>query len=513
MTNGMLPLASDMAVLICGAGAAGLTLAIELARRGVPFRLIDRLAEPFPGSRGKGLQPRTLEVFDDLGVVDRIFAAGGPYPLQRMHRSDGGFTDRPLFADPPATPSEPYATPLMLPQFMTEAILRERLLELGHRPAFGHALVGFDQDDHGVTAQIAGPRGEEILRVRYLVGADGGRSFVRKAIGVDFPGETLGVHALVADVLLTGLSRDAWHRFNDADPAGQLMICPLAGTDMFQIQAPVPPDRATDLSPEGLTALIAGRSGRTDIHVHSVSWASDYSMSARLADRYRVGRVFLTGDAAHVHPPTGGQGLNTSVQDAYNLGWKLAAAIGSAPQALLDTYEEERRPIAAGMLGLSTRLLDDAKKGEIRRDRETRQLDIGYRDSSLSLQRPGREQRREQGLAAGDRAPDATLRGRAGQAMRLFDLFRGTHWTLLGYDVARACLAPRPGLRICVIGPGSECTDPAAQFRQAYGSEAGDWFLIRPDGYIAAIVGTANRAALEPCLAAVGLGPGSRGDA
>src|SRR5437763_3242540 len=339
-------------VLICGAGAAGLTLAIELGRRGVAFALIDGAAEPFHGSRGKGIQPRSLEVFEDLGVVDRLVAAGGPYPPQRVHRPDGSFEDSPFQEIGEPTPREPYRIPLMLPQSMTEAILRERLAELGHRPRYGEALEGFTQDADGVTATVAGAA----LRVRYLVGADGGRSTVRQALGIGFPGETLGVRALVADLLLDGLSRDAWHRWNDGTPQS-MSLCPLMGTDQFQLQARVPGDGEVDLSAAGVEAMIAERTRRRDLRVHAVAWASAYSMNARLADRFQVERVLLVGDAAHTHPPTGGQGLNTSVQDSYNLGWKVAAVLGGARQMLLATYEEERRPVAAGMLGLATKLL------------------------------------------------------------------------------------------------------------------------------------------------------------
>src|SRR5690606_37529769 len=186
-------------------------------------------------------------------------------------------------------------------------------------------------------------------------------------------------------------------------------ICPLAGTDLFQIQDPIPLDGQADLSAEGLTALVFERTGRADLVVRSVSWASDYRMHARLADRYRVGRVFLVGDAAHAHPPTGGQGLNTSVQDAYNLGWKLAATLNGAREDLLDSYEAERRPVAQTMLGLSNRLLDAQKQSGMRREREVHQLDIGYRDSPLAKELPTRKG----GIRAGDRAPDAPFRGAA----------------------------------------------------------------------------------------------------
>jgi hypothetical protein len=349
---------------------------------------------------------------------------------------------------------------------------------------------------------VTGKRGEETIRVRWLVGADGGRSFVRHALGVGFPGKTLGVRAIVADVTLTGLSRDVWHRFAEGDMARQIGLCPLAGTDLFQIQGPVPPEGDIDLSTDGLTALVADRTGRDDIRIQSVLWASAFSMNARLADRYRVGRVFLVGDAAHIHPPTGGQGLNTSVQDAYNLGWKLAAVAAGAPDTLLDSYEEERRPIAAAMLGLATKLLDALKRGEMRRGREVHQLDIGYPDSPLALEKP----ERSGGLLAGDRAPDAPIRGAAGQSKRLFNLFQGPHWTLLGYDVARDRVPPRAGLHIHTIGAHGDIVDEAGHVHDAYALESGDWVLVRPDGYVGAIVSSAEVAALEAYLQFVGLG-------
>lgn len=497
MNNG-----SAVDVLICGAGAAGLTLAIELARRGMSLRLIEKMDSPFHGSRGKGIQPRTQEIFEDLGIIDRLMATGGVYPPLRKYSSDGSYTESDVIESEPPTPAEPYHHALMVPQFLTESVMRERLLELGHRPVYGCELMGLEQDDQGVTARLATKNGEEVVRARYLVGADGGRSFVRQTLEIGFPGKTLGVRALVADVKLTGLARDAWHQFNEGSMAQQLAICPLNGTDLFQIQAPVALEGDVDLSAAGLTTLVAARSGRSDIQVQSVSWASAYTMSARLADQYRMGRVFLVGDAAHVHPPTGGQGLNTSVQDAYNLGWKLAAVIGGVPEALLDSYEEERRPIAASMLGLASKLLDAAKHGDMRRGREVRQLDLGYRESSLALPSP----QRVDGLLTGDRTPDAPLRGAAGQPLRLFELLRGTHWTLLGYNCERHLVPARPGLRIHIIGEKGDIIDDAGDFHEAYTLASGDWVLVRPDGYVAAIVASSDLDSLEHYLKLQGLG-------
>jgi hypothetical protein len=224
-------------------------------------------------------------------------------------------------------------------------------------------------------------------------------------------------------------------------------------------------------------------------------------MNARLADRYRERRVFLIGDAAHIHPPTGGQGLNTSVQDAYNLGWKLAAVLDGANEALLDSYEEERRPIAADMLGLSTKLLDAMKRGELKRGREVQQLVIGYRGSSLAMAAP----ERSAPLLPGDRAPDAPIRRATGHATRVFELLKGTHWTLIGYDVERNCVAPRPGLRIHTFGERGDVIDAEGHFRDAYALQSGDWVLVRPDGYVGAIVATRQLPALESFLQTVGL--------
>lgn len=493
---------SSTDVVICGAGAAGLTLAIDLARRGISFHLIEKAQAPFGGSRGKGIQPRTLEIFEDLGFVDRIAAVGGRYPNQRTYRPDGTHTDEPMFTDAKPAPDEPYYVPLMVMQGRTEQVMRERLTELGHQPHYGCALTGFDQDAEGVTANVIDQRGEYTIRARYLVGADGGRSFVRHALGTGFPGKTLGARAVVADLRLSGLDRTIWHRFNEGDMARQLALCPLAGTDLFQLQAPISAEGEPDLSVAGLQAFITARApDGFDIAVHDVSWASAYTMNARLADSYHTGSIFLMGDAAHIHPPTGGQGLNTSVQDAYNLGWKLAAVLAGAPDALLKTYEEERRPIAAAMLGLSTGLLEAAKRGDMRRGREVQQLDLAYPTSSLAFEAP----ERHRGILAGDRAPDAPLTGAAGQVVRVFDLLKGPHWTLIGYMADPATQAPRPGLHIHHVGPRGNLIDTHVHFRKAYGIEERAWVLVRPDGYIGAIVAADHLGELDGYFDQIGL--------
>ncbi|MCK1820896.1 FAD-dependent monooxygenase [Streptomyces sp. XM83C] len=449
-------------VVIVGAGPTGLALGVDLARRGVDALVVERGEALFPGSRGKGLQPRTMEVFDDLGILDEVLASGGTYPVGMIWKDGRRMGEHQMFDAEEAQQAQeesglPYTGPWMLPQWRTQEILRERLEELGGRIVFGREVTGVEQDAEGVTVLCAD--GSE-LRARYAVAADGGRSVLRRALGVAMSGETVDPKpALVADVRIAGLDRDNWHLFPPATEGGDLLaLCPLAGTDDFQLMANFAEGTEVDVSADGVRKVIAARTHIAADDVTDVLWASDFQPRMALADRFRVGRVFLAGDAAHVHSPAGGQGLNTSIQDAYNLGWKLGAVLrGGAPETLLDTYEEERRPIAADVLSLST----GVHRGEVRRGKDTTgQLGLNYRESSLAA-----ETRQEPGaVRAGDRAPDAVVDG-----VRLFDVFRGPHWTLLAPEGTSGLPRRLPdGVR---RGPV-----PAS-----YGSGL---FLVRPDGYV-----------------------------
>jgi 2-polyprenyl-6-methoxyphenol hydroxylase-like FAD-dependent oxidoreductase len=416
---------NNATVLIVGAGPTGLTLGLDLARRGISFRLIDALAAPFEGSRGKGIQPRTLEIFEDLGVIEPVLAAGALYPKMRVHIGPFSVRAGSLGSSRPPTGNVPYPNLWMVPQARTEMILRERLRALGGEVEFGKALVSFSQDDSGVHATLSSG---ETLCADFLVGADGGRSTVRKTLGLRLSGEEVGEKSmLVADVEIEGLDRDDWHLW-PVFTGGLIGLCPLPGTSLFQLTA-----RAKTVAGR-IEAAVRRVTGH---RVERVAWSSIYQPAVRMVDRYRVGRVFLAGDAAHMHPPAGGQGLNTGVQDAYNLGWKLAHVARGGPDHLLDTYETERLPIASAMLGLSKRL---HQTRSIKRGDATNQLDLHYRSSTLST-----------GVALGslhpgDRMPDARLE----DGSRLFDRLRGPHATRL------------------TLPDGSE-------------------ILIRPDGYIAQI--------------------------
>ncbi len=485
-------------VLVAGAGPAGLVLACDLARRGVAFRIVEMSPAPpdhRSGSRGKGIQPRTLEVYDDLGVIDAVHAAGGPYapamawdgpkPLgpAKFHRIER--------REP--TADVPYPSMWMLPQPRALDILRARLADLGHRVEFGVMLADFSQDADGVAATLQHLNGRtETLRVRYLAGCDGARGVVRAASGIAFASETIDPHPMItADVVIPELEPTHWHMWDQAK-GGALWLGPLAQMkDTFQLYAKFE-DAEPDLSLEALRELVRVRTGRQELNVREVLFVSHFGSRSGLARHFRIGRVFLVGDAAHVHPPAGGQGMNTSVQDAYNLGWKLGHVIRhGAPDALLDSYQAERLPVAAGLLEFVVQMhrdwLGKAKDKEEPRKGEHMQLSLNYRGGPLSVdERPALG---EGVTRAGDRAPDARLTNAAGEVVRLFDILRGPQFTLLAVgDVALPAFGAQYGNALRaqrVVGrhagaPGA-LLDGEGHVYRTYGEGL---ILVRPDGYL-----------------------------
>jgi 2-polyprenyl-6-methoxyphenol hydroxylase-like FAD-dependent oxidoreductase len=413
----------------------------------------------------------------------------------------------------PVTPDVPYPNLWMLPQWQTAGILHARLASLGGRVEFGSELESFRQDPGGVTAILR--RGDSARQVRadYLVGADGGHSAVRRILGVGFAGQTRDhQRTIVADVHADGVSRDFWHVWTAADDQNgyQLGLCPLPGTAAFQLTAPIAAgDDAPELTLRALQRLAdeaAGPEALGHPDARPVERAPGHAREGQLPG---PGRAFLAGDAAHVHSPAGGQGLNTSIQDAYNLGWKLAAVLRGAPAALLDSYEAERLPVAADVLGISTRPHDKAADGEAdahqRDDPELRQLSVGYRDGPLS-----QECRAAPGVVrAGDRAPDAP--GSVdGDTARLFGLLHGGQTTLLAFGPAGAAIATalvteRPGAPVRAVSvervqnqPAvapevtarstgtARFTNTAGEAHRSYGisAEQDVLLIVRPDGYI-----------------------------
>jgi 2-polyprenyl-6-methoxyphenol hydroxylase-like FAD-dependent oxidoreductase len=455
-------------VLIVGAGPTGLTLACDLARQRVAYRIVEQAGQPAAGSRGFTLKPHTLTAFDDLGIAERITAEAGIEQRVRFHLGPHRLFDLDQRVAP-ATTTHPYPNPLALPQWRTEAILRERLAELGGKVEFGLPVTSLNTAANGVAATL---NGDETVQARYLVGADGGRSTVRRALGIGFTGRTdEDARAMVADVHIDGL--DPAHGVHLwLTPDGHLVAArPIDHTGMWQVVASLPPGADGDLPT--LQHALTTRTGRTDVRVTDAEWLSVWRYNLRMAQRYRIGPVLLAGDAAHVHSPFGGHGMNTGIQDAYNLGWKLGLVLrGAASEALLDTYEAERMPVARAILADSDRRMSSVLARRIvrpllgplmkaffaRQQRRTRNDHPVYPPGPLV------------GDGGGHPAPD----GRTPTGARLFDLFRGAHFTVL---------APGP-----VPGPSLDL-DLVRVHRLA---SARAYTVVRPDGYLALVAPNPN---------------------
>jgi 2-polyprenyl-6-methoxyphenol hydroxylase-like FAD-dependent oxidoreductase len=471
---------TDTEVLVVGAGPTGLTLACDLVQRGVDTRIVERSAQPSRGSRGFTLKPHSLDVLAGIGAVDRVLAGGTLEHKLRFHLGTQRLFD---LDTPPSTDAErPYPDPLGIPQYRTEEALRARLAELGGAVEFGRGLESMTSDDDGVTAVLTGG---ETVRARYLVGADGGRSTVRKLAGIGFPGTNPDGRALIADVELTGLDRSAGvHMW--VGPKGVVAARPIPHDDVWQVVVSHPPE-GVEPSVEVVQERLVAVTGRADVRVAGPRWMSVWRYNLRMADRHRAGRVFLAGDAAHVHSPFGGHGMNTGIQDAANLGWKLAMVLaGAAGDALLDTYEVERAPVARAILADSDSQMSAAvqpprllrpllgpvlRAGFARRQRRTRDDHPTYRTGPLTVDRSTRRSR----VRAGDLAPDTPVH-LGGRWVGLHELVRG----------------PRP--TVLLFGPGSVehdrvievggTADPTGTLRRAFHATPETAVVVRPDGYV-----------------------------
>ncbi|MFJ3788554.1 FAD-dependent monooxygenase [Kitasatospora sp. NPDC090091] len=497
-------------VVIVGAGPTGLTLACALARQGVAVRIIERAAEFHTGSRGKTLNLRSLEILADLALGERLAAVGRTHLPFRKYFDGEYVNETEPFAGARPTATVPYAASLWLPQTRVERLLRERLDEYGVKVELATELVEFRQDGGGVEVRLAdGGR----IAAEYLVACDGGRSTVRKLLGIPFVGDGDPEPMMVCgDVEVEGLEADAWHQW--FGPQGAFMLCPLPGTRRWQLQAGPETDgegRAVAPSLESFQRLAALHTGSEDLRLTNATWLSTWRVNVRMAERYREGRVFLAGDCAHVRPTAGGLGMNTGIQDAWNLAWKLGYVVrGLAAPALLDTYQEERLPIAAWTLdvtsaGLAAVVAAAGTPGvgvEAGRVGDVTGLALGYRwsrlaggggtdgDRAAGLGAAGPDVRRvaidhtdDGGLRAGDRAPDSPCPGPEGSPARLFEHFAGDHFTLLGLGPsARPSLTALPDH----VRP-VPLDDADGAIRAAYGVTGDALVLVRPDNHIALI--------------------------
>lgn len=548
-------------VLIVGAGPTGLACAMSLARAHTNVRLIDRAPQPAAHSRAIGIQARTLELFEQHRVVEPFLAAGHRLRAANLY-SNGNRLAR-LDFDPLQT-RYPYL--LCLDQSVTERLLAEHLATLGVKIERGVELVGLRQNESEVEARLSHADGrEEICRAAYVVGADGAHSTVRHLLGLSFAGKTFEQTFVLADLQAdSDLSGDEFHLFASGD--GLAAIIPMGedrhrfiadnASAMGDVQAPHEADARPETAPAPagageharpngedpspsieLCRTIATRRVHHPLTLSTLTWSSYFHLNSRMVERLRTKRVFLAGDAAHVHSPAGAQGMNTGIQEAFNLGWKLARCMaGQAGEPLLDSYQGERHPIERDVLRQTAFVtqLAEAERGPLKLLRErvmpvlaafgplrdaarlmVSELAIQYRRSPLTLERV-----LDGGPRAGERAPDALVHvvdgplGRAPGTGRLYDLHDPGLFSLfvlvempggveamldktgtlaappVGPDpefdrLATAIEAALPGaVRIWRVTDAREADAPSLM--HAYGRTRPAFYLVRPDGYICA---------------------------
>lgn len=509
-------------VLIVGAGPTGLVLATELARRGVACRLIDKRLERSTRSKALAVHARTLELLDLLGLADAFvrrgytspgfsLSANARQPLKTtLHHLDSAF---------------PFV--LILPQVETETLLEANLKGLGVPLERGRELVGFEYRDT-VRAHIKNHDGAAVqLEARYLVGADGANSLVRETLGLPFEGSKYVWTAFLGDVtmdphVVTGGTEQY------ANERGLALVLPLADgsvrlitIDLAYQGGPARRDLSVAELQESARAIM-----ERPVTLRNPRGLARWGSELRQVPRYRVGPVFLAGDAAHTHSPAGGQGMNTGMQDAFNLGWKLAQVVGGAPEVLLDSYHAERHPVGRRALHTSDLILRSllVRPKPLRRVRDlvfklALPLPPVQRKLSDSLSGVGVRYAAppDAGALAGTRVPDIELRDANFRSVRLYKLLRAPCYALMVYTTPERvnsaaltrllALAARGGVAARVVldaGLPAQhelsadvLTDYKGEFKRKLAAQPGEVFLLRPDAYIAFRADSLNREAVE----------------
>jgi 2-polyprenyl-6-methoxyphenol hydroxylase-like FAD-dependent oxidoreductase len=501
--------------LVIGAGPVGLTMACELARHGVRCRIIDQAPERSQNSKALGIFPRTLEVFDAMGIADRFLASGLRLRGLSLHHG----AER-LAAIDLTSVASPFPFLLSLAQSETERFLTERLATFGIEVEREVALTTLEQTSAAVHATLRHADARlEVVETPWLIGCDGAHSTTRHALGMEFEGAPYDESFILADVRVeTALDRQHLQLFLGLD--GIFGLIPF-GDGRWRIVANIPPDSRAqnlpDLTLEEVQRLTNER-GPADARLSDPVWMSRFHISHRKVRDFRKLRVFLVGDAAHIHSPAGGQGMNTGIQDAFNLAWKMALVLrGRAPAQLLGSYQLEREPVARAVLNLTDRITRMATVrnsfaqsvrdfvlpvvGRLNLLEEKIadrlcELDLNYRQSPIV------EQRGKGSPRAGDRAPDAELRDEEGKARRIFELLREPRHVLLLFLGANEAAAaqtqalssalgglPNESLDIYRIARGqtgqeAELRDLSGLAHAAYGLTNGGIALVRPDGYL-----------------------------
>jgi 3-(3-hydroxy-phenyl)propionate hydroxylase len=471
---------SGAPVIIAGAGPTGLTLATELRRGGADVLLLERRPNRgVDGSRAAGMQPRTIEMLDQRGIADRFLAAGPPSDLANFAG---------IRLDYSTLPNRfPYTINIM--QAETEQVLEDIATELGVLVRWSTEVTGVRHVGDGVEVAVEGPAGAETISGSYLVGCDGGRSTVRKLMGVGFPGTDPTMMSLIGDVelaeppqrplfldrrqsgLITAIQfRPGWYR--------------IVTTERERIVGPNEPVTIEELRASAVR--VAG----TDFGMHSPRWLSHFNDATRQVEHYRMGRILLAGDAAHIHAPAGGQGMNMGMQDAFNLGWKLSAVVnGDAPEQLLDTYHDERHTAGADTLNLIRAQMGLMGVGEpisqlrqvVRRLIDLPEVNgyLGATLSGLAIRYPVGEGH----PLLGRRVPDVSIRS-GGTTSRIYNLLHPAKTVLLDFsdsDQLGTATAAWQG-RVNVIQ--ASCSPEPWALPGAGTVAVPTALLIRPDGYV-----------------------------
>ncbi|KAJ3980573.1 monooxygenase [Lentinula detonsa] len=545
-------------VLIAGAGTSGLALALSLLRNGLSVRIVEKQLHFHPGERGAGLQSRTLELYKFLGILpdilERSVSGITLRNIQYLSAPDNGKPPRIVRAplDSKNTPARPLTETRFLGQNRHEQLLRELILaEYGVRVELGTELQSFEQHPDHVVARLvkivdSNPV-EETVSVNWLVGADGARSVVRKQLGLSFLGETPDTEAVTGDIHVIGetLNQDqgdgllVWIRPDDT-PAGFMRPCLVPGKNLFQFIILGHKDLDMVKISSSREEMIKGFyeiTGRRDIEFGELVWMGLWKPNIRMVDSFGKGRVFVVGDAAHVHSPTGGQGMNSGIQDSFNLAWKLALVEkGSAPESILKSYSDERTPVIASMLNMTTELFrkelapKPGQRKDFVRGPELLQLGINYRGSLLVLDEKYTDKDElvdpyrsgdDGTVRAGDRAPDAPSLthlspNESANTLSLFDIFTTVRHTVLIFpgtagegfvtEVVEALREYPSNLlkSILVLPRSSSSSTSTSSFAQSamtlidtegYGyvnymvaADTPTVFIVRPDGYIGALV-------------------------
>ncbi|MGY1709821.1 FAD-dependent monooxygenase [Geodermatophilus sp. SYSU D00758] len=506
-------------VLVVGAGPVGLTAACQLARLGIAVRVVEALERPATESRAVGVHARSMEMLAALGVLGRLEARGRQIAAVEVVSGQTGSTRARLELTRTSS-RHPYVLDVAQPD--TEEVLAERADELGVPVERGVRLTDLVQDADGVGVTLRSHGGERTARVGWVVAADGGHSTTRHLLGTRLEGDFHGQHFAMADVDVdTPLPPDAIRMFTHPDGLG--LLFPLAGDRariMFSVEAPAPGAGAPTL--DRIQALADARMGGR-VRVRAPRWLTYFEVHHAQVARYRHGRVLLAGDAAHVHSPAGAQGMNTGIQDAANLAWKLAlVARGRADAALLDSYHDERHPVGAEVVRATTVLTDVGTAsgpgaavrdlalfvvGHVHRLEHAvattmAELTVRYRDSPLSVQHA----RTRRGARAGDHAPDPVgLLRPDGTPVAVEELLARPGLALLARtgdaDVAgelRHALGDL-GTVVRVAGSAAAATeegewvvDPDDVLGRAYGLGPEGLALIRPDGYLGLVADPAD---------------------